>query len=427
MSITIGSLSFSLIDKTTNNTQSIVIKNTATTGDIIFKIGNTDNNTLLQLKNSEVSDNILHSIDGEGQKLMKNTCFKILSLSDVTAAGVTYTTTNIVNSVITRRCAGANRTDILPTASSIVASISNCAVGSSFTCLIRNVGSAHTVTWDNSGTNISLSDTPLIPFGKAIQWLFIVTNVGVPAITGFISNNVLLEAHPFNSMSVKDGVLNLTGLTTGFPMRRENNTGTGWTFSMYFRADSTIGGGDHDLLSAGLINLSYNRTNKRLSFKYGDNFNSLTKTTTDNSIVDDIWNQITLTLTAGDLGVDAVSINTYFDRMKIYINKVESTNTENHSNFGINPATNQFTSMSIGSNIGHIAWITIDDNARGQIGINNLYNNGNVFDVSGLGNSPEFWWQFENTDISPDVSPTSGVGDLVLASGTFVYNIYPGI
>ena len=247
---------------------------------------------------------------------------------------------------------------------------------------------------------------------------------------GMTASQIVLAIPPtgntYNSMSVADGTLTLSGLTSGFPMRRESNNGTDWTYTMYFRANSSIVAGDYDLLVAGLITLKYNRGNKNVYFAYGDATNWIRKTTSPDSILDDVWYQIILRLENGNLGTNPGNLSNYFNRLRIYIDGIEPTVTETNQNNGINPATNQFTSMTIGSDIGHIAWITIDVNLRSGSGIDNIYNKGVVSNLELLSNNPEFWWQFRKTDVSPNIIPTLGSGNLVLTSGNFVFDVYPG-
>ena len=413
--------SATILNDTSN---SLTFKTTANAANVEFMLGSNDESTNIIVKDNQVVPGILHRIPASGQYLTKNSLHpKINLVSHNTVGPQTYLATDIINTIITRNCNGGARIDNLPSANNIISAIPNCQVGSSFTCLIRNTTLNHILTIDDTATSISLQDVKTIAPENASRWIFTITDVGTPAISGYLSDNVKLTT--YNTISVSNGTLNLTGLTNGFPMRRENNTGTPWTFSMYFKANSSIGAGNHNLVSAGLITLSYNRANKNIAFKYGDAFNSLTKTTATNSILDDIWYHIVISLDTGDLGVQSAQLSTYYGRMKVYINSTESTDSETHSNFGINPATNQFTTLTIGSNIGHIAWITIDDNVRLQAGINNLYNSGTFFNLNTLGNDPEYWWQFETTDVSPNIVPTIGTGNLVMASGTFDTNIYP--
>lgn len=58
--------------------------------------------------------------------------------SDATAGAKTYTIAELLTGIIVRDCAGASRTDVLPTAALLVAGISGCAVGDTIECLIIN-------------------------------------------------------------------------------------------------------------------------------------------------------------------------------------------------------------------------------------------------------------------------------------------------
>lgn len=66
-----------------------------------------------------------------------------------TAGAATYTIAQLLTGIIVRDCAGAGRTDVLPTAALLVAGISGCAVGDTIECLIINGSdAAETLTID---------------------------------------------------------------------------------------------------------------------------------------------------------------------------------------------------------------------------------------------------------------------------------------
>lgn len=82
-----------------------------------------------------------------------------------TAGAATYTIAQLLTGIIVRDCAGASRTDVLPTAELLVAGIAGCAVGDTIETLIIN-GSDPTTeiltidagaggTWDANQTAVS--------------------------------------------------------------------------------------------------------------------------------------------------------------------------------------------------------------------------------------------------------------------------------
>jgi hypothetical protein len=67
--------------------------------------------------------------------------------SDATAGARTYTAAEILGGIIVRDCAGAGRSDVLPTAALLVAAIPNATVGDVIECVIVNGSdAAETIT-----------------------------------------------------------------------------------------------------------------------------------------------------------------------------------------------------------------------------------------------------------------------------------------
>lgn len=76
--------------------------------------------------------------------------FTVMLPTIVTTAGVyTYTAAEFLSGLIMRDCAGANRTDVGPSAADLVAAMPGAVVGSSFRLIVRNnSGGAFAVTMD---------------------------------------------------------------------------------------------------------------------------------------------------------------------------------------------------------------------------------------------------------------------------------------
>lgn len=67
--------------------------------------------------------------------------------SVATAGNVTYTAAQILGGVISRDCAGAGRSDVLPTAALLVAAVSGAKVGQTFfTYIVNGSDAAETLT-----------------------------------------------------------------------------------------------------------------------------------------------------------------------------------------------------------------------------------------------------------------------------------------
>jgi hypothetical protein len=81
----------------------------------------------------------------------------VIPTAIATAGPVTYTAAQIMSGWIMRDCAGAARTDTLPSASSLVNAIQGCMVNTSFQFEVRNTsGGAFAVTLA-AGTGVTLN------------------------------------------------------------------------------------------------------------------------------------------------------------------------------------------------------------------------------------------------------------------------------
>ena len=99
-------------------------------------------------------------------------------LTSNTAGAVTYTAANLIGGLILRDPAGANRSDVTPTAADIVAGIAGAIVGSSFEFIIRNTADAAETITLTAGTDVTLSGTMTIAQNNSKWFLAVCTNVG---------------------------------------------------------------------------------------------------------------------------------------------------------------------------------------------------------------------------------------------------------
>src|SRR5574337_2034947 len=72
--------------------------------------------------------------------------------SDATAGARTYTAAEILGGLIVRDCAGAGRSDVLPTAALLVAAVPNATVGDIIRCIIVNGSDAAETITIGAGT-----------------------------------------------------------------------------------------------------------------------------------------------------------------------------------------------------------------------------------------------------------------------------------
>lgn len=111
--------------------------------------------------------------------------------SDATAGNRTYTAAEILGGVIVRDCAGAGRSDVLPTAALLVAAMQEPAVGDIVKCTIINGSdAAETITIGaGSGGAFDTNQTAasrVIPQNASKTILIRITNVGTPAYVAYL-------------------------------------------------------------------------------------------------------------------------------------------------------------------------------------------------------------------------------------------------
>lgn len=94
-----------------------------------------------------------------------------------TAGAVTFAASEVVNGIILRDPNGAGRADLVPTAATLVAAISNPNVGNAFRFTIRNTADAAETITVTTNTGATLSGTMTIAQNNSKDFLAVLTNV----------------------------------------------------------------------------------------------------------------------------------------------------------------------------------------------------------------------------------------------------------
>jgi len=199
--------------------------------------------------------------------------------------------------------------------------------------------------------------------------------------------------------------------------RNSNGSGSGdaWSISMYFKGSSANQGqtifyfGDNDVVNSGYVQLMQINSsgNKLLRLKYGSNSNNLRLQTTAGTISTNTWHHILLTYDGGTTGSSSADMDDYYGRFKIFVDGVEQTTNNSHSNYGytggIDPdnfRVGRFSSgnyMRNGSKVDELALWDSDQSAN----ISDIYNSGAPFDLSTLTTQPKHWWRMGDGDTYP--------------------------
>lgn len=115
-----------------------------------------------------------------GLQLTELPLLNVASVSTVTTAGnVTYTPAQVMGGLILRNTSGANRSDVVPTASDLLAALGDATLGSSagqsFEFTIRNTATAAETITLTANTGVTLSGTMTIAQNNSKRFLVVLT------------------------------------------------------------------------------------------------------------------------------------------------------------------------------------------------------------------------------------------------------------
>jgi len=97
---------------------------------------------------------------------------------DATAGANTWTAEELYGGLLMRDPAGANRSDVSPTAALIVAEIPGCIAGSSFEFVLRNTADANETVKLTAGAGVTLSGEMTVGQNATRRFLVLVTDAG---------------------------------------------------------------------------------------------------------------------------------------------------------------------------------------------------------------------------------------------------------
>jgi len=95
-----------------------------------------------------------------------------------TAGTVTYSAAELVGGLILRDPAGADRSDVSPTAAQIVGAVAGAIATSSFEFVIRNTADAAETITLTAGAGVTLNGTMTIAQNNSKRFLAVITNAG---------------------------------------------------------------------------------------------------------------------------------------------------------------------------------------------------------------------------------------------------------
>lgn len=197
--------------------------------------------------------------------------------------------------------------------------------------------------------------------------------------------------------------------------RSGNGSGSGdaWTISFYMRRGTSTNNNQtlfyfgYASSSSGNLRIRYRGNDKSISLEYGTTFNNLILSTSSNSIPDGDWHHILISYDGGTTGAASGSVNNYYSRFKIFIDSVQQTTTNSHSNFGFtgdivgqNLRVGRYTSGNYLRNNVHMDELAIWDSDQSSNAAS-IFNSFTPFDLLTLASPPKHWWRMGDGDTYP--------------------------
>ena len=185
--------------------------------------------------------------------------------------------------------------------------------------------------------------------------------------------------------------------------------------------------GGNDLNNEGYIWARYlgSSSFRSIEFTYGTNNNRLKLLTPQNTFSVNQWHHVLITYDGGTTGSASGSMSSYYSRFKIFVDGVQQTTGNNHSNFGFSGSINSelFSVAKKGPSTGYMRGGTkLDELAlwsSDQSGnISDIYNSGSTHDLSLLVSPPDHWWLMGDGDTFPTIQDNVGTADFTMYNMT---------
>ena len=230
----------------------------------------------------------------------------------------------------------------------------------------------------------------------------IVLTVSTPPFSNTKSVQFSNQDYAGANASLLDGVLGRSGNGGG--------SSDAWTMSFWLKPTNSSSGrvvfyyGSNDTTNGGYVEIRLTSTNK-IRLQYGSNNNHV-KILAPNALSVDTWHQVTMTYDGGTTGASSGDINSYYSRFNIYVDGVNQTTNNSHSNYGWSGAISG-QNLRIGKLVSgntlngeKIDEFAIWDSNQGG-NISSIYNSGSTFDLSTLTTEPKHWWRMGDGDSYP--------------------------
>ena len=207
--------------------------------------------------------------------------------------------------------------------------------------------------------------------------------------------------------------------------RTANGAGSGdaWTISLFFKPSTATNGnqtvfyyGYADTTNNNHFRLRYHGTNQRLEFNYGSTNNRLLLQTPNNSLITNQWHHIMVTYDGGTTGAASGSESSYYGRFDIFIDGVQQTTSNSHTNYGTqqgivgqNFRIGRYSGGAYMRGGNRVDEIAIWDSDQ-TFNLAAIRNGGVAHDLLQLTDKPSHWWRMGDGDTYPTLQDSGTVG-----------------
>ncbi|MCJ8334770.1 MAG: hypothetical protein MJH10_11060 [Epibacterium sp.] len=206
-----------------------------------------------------------------------------------------------------------------------------------------------------------------------------------------------------------------------------------WSIAMYFKGGTSNNAsqtifyfGDNDVTNQGHIYMRYIGSSDSLRFQYGSANNHVRWTGPANLLPQGTWKHIMVVYDGGTTGSASGSVSNYYNRFRIFVDGVDVTNsgTWSNSNFGYsggidadNLRVGRYASGNYMRNNCRVDELAIWEGDE-RANIDDIYNSGVPFDLSGLSSPPDHWWRMGDGDSYPTIQDNVGTAHFVMYNMT---------
>ena len=202
-----------------------------------------------------------------------------------------------------------------------------------------------------------------------------------------------------------------------------------WSISMWFKpgtateAQTILYYGSADTNNGGNLLLRFTGNGDKLRLKYGSSYNHISRLTATDSLPAGTWTHILVTYDGGTTGSSAGSINSYYQRFKIYFNGVLQATTNSHSNYGWSSSiSGQNFRIGRYSSGNYMKTCFVDELAvwgsDQSANVADIYNGGATHDLSQLTTAPNHYWRMGDGDTYSTIQDTIGNAHFVMYNMT---------